>query len=235
MHRASCRWPDEWGASRCWVQACPQRFNMALLAVLVAGVMVLPSKGHAACHRPRGAAVKVSSEMAEISVKTDYSIADLARMAGTVSQDPPHRVLGFYANAIGFRLHMPGLNTGSCANLLIEVQLVTTQGVIELARDIADNPCLFGAALRHYRHHAGLQAYALAQSGRVLEPALQRFVTDALSSNAGGRFRSGMLLDDQIRAFVGRWLDGFRKTVPAIQAAADSPAELQALRDACFA
>ena len=191
----------------------------------------MPQLAWAACQLTRGVAVEVLTKTADIAVRTDYSLTDLARLAGTISQNPPHRVLGFYANSIGFRLHTPTPDTGDCADVLVEVQLVTTQRVIELASDI--DRCLFDAALRHYRHHAEVQAHALEQSGRALRSALSQFVADALSSDEGLKSGANTVFEDRTRAFVDQWLDGLRKTAPFLQAVGDSAEELEALRSAC--
>lgn len=213
------------------MKACLKRGQKVLAPILVLPVLLVPQLGQAACQRTRGVNVEVSAEAADIAVRTDYSVTDLARLAGTVSQNPPHRVLGFYANTIGFRLHTPALDTGDCADVLVEVQLVTTQRVIELASDI--DRCLFDAALRHYRHHAELQTHVLEQSGRALRSALRQFVADAVSSDEDLKFGANTPFEDRTRAFVDQWLDGLRQAAPSLQAAGDSDEELQALRQAC--
>jgi len=214
-----------------WIKACIERGRKVLAVILVASVLLVPHVGWAACQRTRDVKVEVSAETADIAVRTDYSFTDLARLAGLTLQSPPHRVLGFYADAVGFRLHTPTLDIGDCADVIIKVQLVTTRRVIELASNI--ERCLFDAALRHYRHHAELQAHALDQSGRALQPVLRQFVADALSSDEGLKSGSGTPLSDRARAFVTQWLNGFRTAALSLQAAGDSPAELQALHDAC--
>jgi hypothetical protein len=186
---------------------------------VVAGMLLVPGTGWAACSRPRNIAVRVSVQAAEIAVRADYSLADLAHLAGAVSQHPRHQVLGFYANTVGFTLNVPALDT---ADVTIDVQLIAQERVIELARDL--DGCLSEVALKHYRHHAALHAEALAQSGHALQSALRAIVVDQASSGA---------LRDRVRAFVDQWLDGFQTMAPSLQTAADSPAELDALRHAC--
>lgn len=211
--------------------ACIKQGRNALASISVVGTLLGPQLAWAACQRTRGVAVEVLTKTEDIAVRTDYSLTDLARLAGTISQNPPHRVLGFYANSIGFRLHTPTRDTGDCTDVLVEVQLVTTQRVIELASDI--DRCLFDAALRHYQHHAELQAHALEQSGRALRSALSQFVADAISSDESLKSGASTTFEDRTRVFVDQWLDGLRKTAPSLQAAGDSTEELEALRSAC--
>lgn len=192
------------------------------MAAVVAGILLVPGTGWAACARPRSIDVRVSVQAAKIAVRADYSIADLAHLAGAVSQHPRHQVLGFYANTVGFTLDMPTLDTDDCANVTIDVQLIAEQRVIELARDL--DGCLSEVALKHYRHHAAVHEEALAHSGRALQAALRAIVAD--------QPRSGVL-KERVRAVVDEWLGGFQTRVPSLQAAADSPAELDALRHAC--
>ena len=182
----------------------------------------MPAAGRAACGRPSDIEIQVSVEAADITVRADYSMAELARLAGLVSQHPRHRVLGFYANTVGFTLNMPALDTVDCEDVTIGVQLVAEQRVIELARDL--DGCLYEVALKHYRHHAAVQAEALARSGRGLQSALRAIVAEQPAASA---------LKDRVRAFVDQWLGSFQTTAPSLQAAADSPTELDALRHAC--
>lgn len=202
--------------------AAEKRSKRALAAAVLAGVLLMPAAGRAACGRPRDIEIQVSVEAADITVRADYSMAELARLAGMASQHPRHRVLDFYANTVGFTLNMPALDTGDCGDVTIDVQLVAEQRVIELARDV--DGCLYEVALKHYRHHATVQAEALAQSGRGLQSALRAIVAEQAA---------GSVLKNRVRAFVDQWLGGFQTSAPSLQAAADSPAELDALRHAC--
>jgi hypothetical protein len=214
-----------------WMLARLKQNRNALASILVMGTLLVPQLAWSACQQTRGIAVAVSTENAEIAVRTDYSLADLAQLAGKISQNPPHRVLGFYANSIGFRLHAPTPDPDDCGDVLVEVQLVATRRVIELASNI--DRCLFDAALRHYRHHAELQARALEQSGSALRSALSQFVADALSSDESLKFGPGTALEKRTRAFVDQWLDSFQKTTPSLQAEGDTAEELEALGSAC--
>ena len=114
------------------------------------------------------------------------------------------------------------LDTDECHDMTIDVKLVVQQRVIELASDLGG--CLHEVALEHYRHHAALQAEALAGSGRALQTALAAVV--ATQSDSG-------VLKDRLRASVEQWLDQFQSTLPSVRAAADSSSELDTLRDAC--
>lgn len=201
-----------------------------ILAMMsVASAMLLPTHAQAACSGSRNVTVNVKAETADLAVRSDYRLADIARLAGSVSQHPPHPTFGFYASSVGYRLHMGG--AGICGGVALEVQIVTKQRVIEVASDL--DRCLADAALRHYRHHAELEAEAMKNSERALQSALKRFMTDALSSDDDLKLGPGTPLEDQVRALIRRWLDNWQAAAPSLQAASDSPDELLALRQAC--
>lgn len=175
----------------------------------------------------------MSVDATALSVRTDYSAAELSDLASAWSQAPAHQVLGFYADTTGFRLQVPTLDPGSCEDVFIGVQFVVMQRVIELASDMEGKRCLFDAALKHYKHHAEVKGQALAQVGRNLEPALSQMVVDYLSATDGNGSQTRESLDDNVREFISLRLREFQEALPARREAADSPAELQAMRQAC--
>lgn len=201
-----------------------------ILAMMsVASAMLLPIHAQAACSRSRSVTVHVKAETADLAVRSDYRLADIARLAGSVSQQPRHPALGFYASSVGYRLHIGG--AGTCGDVALEVQIVTKQRVIEVASDL--DRCLADAALRHYRHHAELEAEVMKDSEQALQSSLQRFMADALLSDNNLKLGPGTPLENRLSALIQRWLDSWQAAAPSLQAASDSPDELQALDQAC--
>jgi len=201
---------------------------LAMLAVLA--ITATASSVHAACG-PTRVHVRSTTELDDMKVRTDYTAENLVELAGDVTQNPPHPILGFYASSTGYRFQVSPVDVRGCEELRIKVQLVATRRVIELAKELLDSPCMFTAALKHYKYHAALQSEALGESGLRLQSALQTFILD---QEAGSRPNNRMAnLQADANRFVEQWLGDFQKTLPALRKAADTPAEIQALAEAC--
>lgn len=117
--------------------------------------------------------------------------------------------------------------------MAVHVQLVEGERVIEIARDLQTMPCLFDAALAHYRQHAAAAPAALKGLAVSLPARLRAEIEHelptypALVATAQRRIeaRLNAVLDAEIATYTGE----FR----AMQDNVDTPAEVARLEGAC--
>lgn len=184
--------------------------------------------------------LEVAVRQAPLSVRTDFTLADLSRMAVQLSRRPPHPVLGFYIGTVGYaqpRVEVDTVPLGrdprACQCVRVQAELVVTDRRIEIGRDLPGGPCRFRAALAHYRRHAdaaslALERFAAELPGR-LAPEIERNV-------AGHPVQPGAD-DPALLDYIGHLLDQaigvFSASLTGVQAELDTPQEAQALTISC--
>lgn len=199
--------------------------------------MVWASTAHAgqACDGEDLLAIRVSVSSSSPPVRTDFSAAELQAMANQTPGPQHHRPLGFYKDTLGYRLAVdsrpkPG---SSCSAVAVHVQLVEAERIIEIARDLQTTPCLFEAALSHYRRHAeaayaALNGFALGLPAILRSEVEQELPTHPESGDTL-RPRIKARLDKVLDAEIAAYTDDFR----AMQNSVDTPAEIHKLDHGC--
>ncbi len=145
-----------------------------------------------------------------------------------------HDPLGFYRNAVGYRLavNVRKAHGGGCPTAVVDAQIVETQRDIQIASDLLNDPCLMRIAVQHYRRHA-----------EAADQALQNMSQDlllTLRDNALGimRVKDGSApLQARIKAELGSVLGAavaaFSSSVPAIRDAVDAQSDFKKLITGC--
>jgi hypothetical protein len=180
-------------------------------------------------------AIRVSVLSSSPSVRTDFSAAELQAMASKIPGPRRHRPLGFYKDTLGYRLALDSSSEpgSSCPAVAVEVQLVQGERMIEIARDLQTTPCLFDAALSHYRRHAEAASTALNRLAVSLPARLRAEVEHELPSYPEGgdilRRAIEVRLNGVLDAAIAAYTDDFR----AMQNSVDTPAEIDKLENGC--
>lgn len=159
------------------------------------------------------------------TIKGDYTSAELRALAGDMAQAPPHPILGFYAASTGYQSTVKASADSAC-DFVVDIHLVSTKRVIEIAKDLANNQCLKYAALRHYRLHEAMQTAWLQHSRRSLRVALQTFLDrNAVAEQVG--------MQALVTGFMTQWIDRYEAGLPDVRDAGDTLENLYDLNHAC--
>lgn len=179
--------------------------------------------------------IRVSVLSSRPPVRTDFSAADLQAMASKATIQPRHRPLGFYKDTLGYRLAVSRRSEprSACPAMAVHVQLVEGERVIEIARDLRTTPCLFAAALNHYRRHAAAASAALnslavslpARLRAEIEHGLPTYPERGATLQQRIETRLNAVLDAEIATYTGE----FR----VMQNNVDTPAEIARLESGC--
>lgn len=161
----------------------------------------------------------------------DFSAAELRAMApGNQRHDP----LGFYRNAVGYRLavNVRKARGSGCPAAVVDAQIVETQRDIQIASDLLNDSCLMRITVQHYHRHAEAADQALQNMSQDLLPTLRDDVLRIMRVKDGG-----VPLQARIKAELGHVLDAavaaFTKSVPAIRDAVDAQSDFQKLITGC--
>ncbi len=202
---------------------------LLLAAAAVAGP--LPSSSAAGCHGPVVLAVKVDVVSTALSVKTDFSAAELRAMSPGPHRHPP---IGYYRNDVGYRLAVNVSSAAmiSCPVIRIAAQLVVTRQEIELARDLRSDTCRFELAEAHYFRHAAAAASMLDRTARDLRGALQHAVAQLPPLSIDGPAARDQL-DAALRPVILAALDRFTASTATVRDTVDTPAEVARLKNGC--
>lgn len=214
-----------------------ERLHSPVLIVVLAAAMPVSAAAAGKCGG--STSVEVAVHQAPLSVRTDFSFADLSGISAQLSQKPPHPVLGFYKGSVGYVLHSvdvdaaPQRDGERCPRVRVQAGLVATDRQIEIGKELQRYPCRFHAVLAHYRHHAAAAALALESFALSLPPKLQSEIDVYV---AGHPVRSGASIA-ALRSYIGELLDRavgiFSRSLTSIQAGVDTPQEVRALVTSC--
>lgn len=191
---------------------------------LLAGVSA-PAHAGWDCSRPK-LTVHTDVSSGPLAIREDYTAQELRNMAGDMAQAPPHPVLGFYIASTGYHLTVAPKPGHACGRFEVDVRLVSTGRMIEIASDLQGTPCKLKAALDHYRRHEAAQTKALTEAASKLKLTLQAYLVG-----------QGRIDQPKIKAlvngFMTQWSNRYEDHVGALRNAVDTPSEVAALMHAC--
>lgn len=179
----------------------------------------------ASCSRPE-IDVRTSVRSDPLTLREDYTALELRALAAKMPQIPPHPILGFYATGTGYEAAIHERSSSRCDGFEVEVQLVETKRLIEIAKDLEHEPCRRIAAIRHYRFHEAVQTNGLVESSHPLQGTLHSFLEEHEASTRNA-------IEALVNQFMTKWLDEYAAKMPALRAAADGPSEVSILLHAC--
>jgi hypothetical protein len=180
---------------------------------------------------------QVIAEPEPVASATDFrldQIADLAKRSGTIQDTAP---LGFYTAQVDdkMKVDLDHDGSGSCLpHVQVQLHLQLVRRRIEIGQELVKTPCLYVAALEHYRRKAAADAAAFAAYVQSIAAALHATPFVGTAERATGP-------DDVTRTEVEHWVKSvvdqgrqpFRDARVAAQRAIDSPDESRRLSQAC--
>ena len=199
------------------------RATVIALASSLPLVGAIPAR--AACARSE-TAVRTEVVSDPVVVEKDYTAEELRARGGrhdAETASPHPRVLRCLT---GYQFTVVPQSADVCSGFDVDVRLVSSKRVIELAKDLDGSPCMMKAALRHYRLHEAAQTAALEDSGRHLQPALRHFVGSRPALN-------GTSMESLVTEFMTAWLDNYEAGIPGVRDRVDTAANVSALVHAC--
>ncbi len=130
----------------------------------------------AACSVPPQIYVAVLMDDSAVQTRTDLTLAQLNAMRQQSGGVDRHPTLGFYGHRFGYTVqididHPEG--TACVGTVRVGVHMVLSQRVIEIAKDLTANPCLFAIAQAHYQRHAAADNQVFADYQRMIGPTLR--------------------------------------------------------------
>lgn len=148
---------------------------MDFLALLVASKVQFATPV-AACSVPPQVYVAVVMDDSAVQTRTDLTLAQLNAMRQQSGGTDRHPTLGFYGHRFGYsvQIDIQHPEGNPCVGMVnIGVHLVLSQRVVEIAKDLTANPCLFAIAQAHYLRHAAADNQVFADYARMIGPALR--------------------------------------------------------------
>jgi hypothetical protein len=204
---------------------------LALLAVGIARPAI------AQCDHELTIDTQVIAEPEPVASATDFrldQIAELAKRSGTMSDTAP---LGFYTAQVDDKVNVDLDHdvSGSCLpHVQVQLHLQLVRRRIEIGQELVRTPCLYVAALEHYRRKAAADEAAFGAYVQSIAATLH-------ATPFVGTAEPAAELDEATRSEVKRWVKSivdqgwqpFHDARVAAQSEADSPDEQHRLAQAC--
>lgn len=194
----------------------------------------------APCRFPPPAVVDIDVREASIVMQSDLSLADLKAMSARSARPPAHEALGFYTGTVGYTLthvgRVPGpeaAGSTSCPRFEVKASLVAVERRIAIGADLANAPCRFRAATEHYGHHAEAASQALHRAAEDVSKMLEAEIDRALQSPPDPPRAEDPVSVPGVRKALDQAVETLTASLPAVQAAVDTPSEVRKLSTAC--
>ena len=192
--------------------------------LLLAGVSGHPA---ASCESSSVLPVELSVVRAPIQERHDLSLDQIEALRRASATVPVHRPFGFYAVKVFYTIDGAPASTRVCRPIA-RVDLVLSERVIQIARDIAPGACL-AAAIAHYRMHAAINdavfSHLVDRVGAVLHnPALAVALRAARASGE---------IQDLVEALIEPEMGAYDRENRSAQAEGDSVGERERLERSC--
>jgi len=205
-----------------------------LLAILVLGIA---RPAIAQCDHELKIDTQVIAEPEPVAAATDFrldQIADLAKRSGTMADTAS---LGFYTAQVDDKIEVDldhDVSDSCLPHIQVQLHLQLAQRRIEIGQELVKTPCLYVAALEHYRRKAAADEAAFAAYVQSLAAALRATPFVGTAERATG-------LDDVTRTEVEHWVksvvdqgwQSFHDARVAAQREVDSTDESRRLAQAC--
>lgn len=145
-------------------------------SILLLGSILAAGAPATACPAPPPVYVAVLMDVAAVATRTDFTLAQIEAMRQRAGGVDRHPTLGFYGHRFGYTVEVKPVRAddNNCVgSVQVSVHVVLSDRVIEIGRDLLDNPCLYGVAEAHYRRHASADDLMLRQYAQAIAPAVK--------------------------------------------------------------
>lgn len=199
---------------------------MVAVAILlvVAGVSGRPA---ASCGSSRVAPIELSVVRAPIQERHDLSLDQIDALRRASGRVPAHRPFGLYAVKVFYTIDAASSPAASCAPIA-RVDLVLSERVIQLARDVAPGACL-AAVVAHYRMHAASNDVAFSRLAERITAVLRAPAVAAALLAA----RDAGEIQDLVETLVEPEMNAYDREDRSSQAEVDSTGERERLERSC--
>jgi hypothetical protein len=207
---------------------------LAVATFVVATFLLCAAQTGVACETLPDLHIAVTAPLDAAQVNSDYTLAEIAALAGRLHRDTNRELLGFYTGEFSYQIDIAPAGDEACpARVEATVTLRLQYRLIEIGQEVVANPCLYPAALRHYRRLAEVDQQIVerfsARTAAMLTaagPALK----EIHPSHAEGRDAA---LREQIRGVVEQAIAPLHDARRDAQQAINNSAELSQLAHSC--
>jgi hypothetical protein len=211
-----------------------------VLTAILTGVSLITAAASArdddfACPVAAPAEVKVNFARSAERVETDISLQQLREAA---KGHHPGPVLGFYVGTLRYGIEIDDTirqlaPDRFCATPKYVSLTVQHDRAIHIPREFVGDPCLVALARDHEAKHADADAIALDRSRSSLLSAIREAARANTAVAIDSRLDALAMLTAGIQAAVDRVFDHMVSDRRRLDAAVDSPAELERLKTGC--
>ena len=210
-----------------------------LIAILagVAPIIVAASArgGDSGCPIAAPTRVQINLMRGAARVEMDISLQQLREVAEGHHRGP---VLGLYVGTLRYSIEIDDTIRQLAPNRLCATpKYVSLTGqldrAIHIPREFVDDPCLAALARDHEAKHAVADATAFDHARSPLSSAIRAAVRANTIAASDSRMNALALLTTGIQTAVNRVFDEMATERRRLDAAVDSPAELEQLRTGC--
>jgi hypothetical protein len=184
--------------------------SLRAAACLALVVMLVPA-AHAAhaCETLPHLHIQVTTKFDPTPVRNDYSLADIAALAGQQQPDTSRALLGFYASEFSYTIDLrpnrdlvPDGDQDCPARIDTVVTLRLQHRLIEIGQEAASNAWIYPVAPRHYRRLAEVDEQTVERFGARAAAMLAQSSPTLKQTHAADATGLNPALREQIRAIV---------------------------------
>ncbi|WP_219319579.1 hypothetical protein [Methylovirgula sp. HY1] len=191
------------------------------------------ANGPEACPQSVHLGIGVGSE--PITIRTDLTLNEIVALAARTHRPASHRSLGFYLGRIAYKInwHQEASNMSGCPSIIwIRASIALVDRKIEIARDIAGDPCLYQNAVLHYAKHANADEEAFEQFVAAIGTELKKPSISLSNSHAFDHGPIGNKIEKSMRLVINRELRPLDAVRSAAQKSVDTPAQIRLMNAA---
>ena len=211
-----------------------------LLIAILAGVTLMTVAasargGDPGCPIAASARVQINLTQGTAHVETDMSLQQLREAA---EGHHPGPVLGLYVGTLRYGIEIDDtIRQLAPDRFCATPKYVSLTGqldrAIHIPREFVDDPCLAALARDHEAKHAVADATAFEHARSLLSSAIRAAVRANTIAASDSRMNALALLTTGIQTAVNRVFDEMATERRHLDAAVDSPAELEQLKTGC--
>ena len=211
-----------------------------LLIAILAGVTLMTVAasargGDPGCPIAASARVQINLTQGTAHVETDMSLQQLREAA---EGHHPGPVLGLYVGTLRYGIEIDDtIRQLAPDRFCATPKYVSLTGqldrAIHIPREFVDDPCLAALARDHEAKHAVADATAFEHARSLLSSAIRAAVRANTIAASDSRLNALALLTKGIQTAVDQVFDEMTTERRRLDAAVDSPAELEQLRTGC--
>ena len=202
------------------------------LMIVPAAAFILAS----ACPQSPPTKVHVVGRADEITIGSEFELAQLRELSDRFGRRGKHEPLGFYLSNISGETAVSVRNDRQdfCEGPVeIDVTIRLTNRHIEIGRDLKNNPCQFSAVLEHYQRHAAADTELLQRFVALVIQTLARRTLPDLINEAWNNSSAEKTLAPAIQSIIDPVLDEMHAEQSSVIGAVDTPAEVRRVEQTC--